>query len=224
MNLINFTILYFHLVFRKGPLLSEVQVAQIQRHTDTHAHTQLWQIWLDICYDWPDWAISYSRQCWERGGIRTCNNASAIEFQSPTTDSVCVCVYVYCCEHTRMWRHGVRTQQRVLCCSISPSWKRKSSKMPTELVAINEIQFLYVAERCNFRMKWHKLVYNRRLWKVCMHRCVRTAPLKIVLVFFFHYLLPHVRHKIGSKQHRSSKTLFCWEKKLVWNNCEANSH
>lgn len=62
------------------------------KHAYTHAHTQLWQILLNICYDWADWAISYRRQCWERGGIQTCNNASTIEFQSATMVCVCVCL------------------------------------------------------------------------------------------------------------------------------------
>lgn len=45
-------------------------------------HTPLWQTLLDICYDSDDCAICYGRLCWEGGGIQTCNNAPAIEFQS----------------------------------------------------------------------------------------------------------------------------------------------
>lgn len=97
-------------------------------HINTHAHTQLWQILLDICYDWPDWAISYRRQCWERGGIQTCNNASNIEFQSTNHHGVCECVCVYHFDHTSSWHHsrGHRWEFSVLCLL-----QEQAFKMPT---------------------------------------------------------------------------------------------
>lgn len=103
--------------FLNYPIHSGGSVAQLyaQKHRNacTCAHTQLWQILLDICYDWADWAISYRRQCWERGGTQTCNNTSTIEFQSARHG---VCERICHFDHTSSRHHsrGHRWEDSVL--------------------------------------------------------------------------------------------------------------
>lgn len=156
---------FYHLIF--PPCLSLV-LFRGPGCTNTKAHRPLWRIWLDICYDWPDWAISYCRLCWERGGIQTCNNTSAIEFQSPT---MCMCVFV--CTAVNSQACDATAQEHTWEVCVSLSWKTKSSKCPQiSAQSTKSIQFLDFAGCCNFRMKWNQW----RFWiadcgKTCMHRC-----------------------------------------------------
>lgn len=112
---------------------------------------------LNICYDWADWAISYRRQCWERGGIQTCNNASTIEFQSATV--VCVHVCVFTTLITQVDTTVEDKDERVQCSLFAPTAASLQKAWNADSKDTSHLQNLIFAECCCFNMKCNKYWY-----------------------------------------------------------------